>query len=76
MKFELMPSVFPEQTMWGATAGGFSFVISRDDSGYTASYRSQFGGKMTSLGGYAAFQSFDRAEQACRDAARDLIANG
>jgi len=70
MKFRPLPRVFPDQPIYGAAKGAFTFIITKDeDDGYTASAKvkgsTRFDGTRHDLGGYAAYKSFTEAETAC-----------
>jgi len=70
MRFNRMPSVFPGQALYGASGGGFTFIISDDrPDGFTASAKiagaTPFDGKRNDLGGFAAHRSLAAAEEAC-----------
>lgn len=70
MKFVPLQRVFPDQPLYGAIKGAFTFVISQDgDDGFTASAKvkgaTPFDGTRHDLGGYAAHKSFTEAQQAC-----------
>ena len=66
MKFDRMESPFPEQAMWGARAGPYSFIITHDEAGYSASARDHLtdGAQTEHLGqGYGACREFWRAHR-------------
>lgn len=71
MKFQALPRVYPDQPLYGAKAGVFTFVISQDEeNGYTASAKvvgaTPFDGTRHDLGGYCAHKSFTEAEETCK----------
>jgi hypothetical protein len=72
MKFRPLPKVFPDQDIWGAAKGAFTFVITRDSEGYTASAKivgaTPFDDtKHDLIGGYGAHATWAAAENACKD---------
>lgn len=67
MEFRTMPRVYPEMAMWGAEAGLWTFVISRDgDDPYLASVKNAgqkpFQGQRHDLG---SFDTFSAAAEEC-----------
>lgn len=84
MRFEPIPSPLPGMRMWGATVGQFHFVITHEDGatlkpedraawvGYTASYKSYENRHAPAVRIDGLWQSLTAAEQACRDAWRQL----
>jgi hypothetical protein len=70
MNFAPMMPVFPGQSIWGAKGRGFSFVITHNEDGYTASAKlvgtELGGGSRIELGGYCAHATFKAAVDACR----------
>ena len=56
MKIEKMPPVFPEQEMWGASRGPFTFIITCENGIYSASAKQAgllpFQGKRHDLGDF------------------------
>ena len=84
MQFGKLPSPFPGMRLWGAVVGRFHFVISLEDGtklrpedreewiGYTASYKSYEGRNALPVRIDGRWQTFTEAEQACRDAWRQL----
>lgn len=70
--FSPIPRLFPNQPLWGALGGRYSFVISQDRAdGFTASAKEHpsvpFVGKRIDLGGYCGHESFESAKAACED---------
>lgn len=84
MRFDQLPSPVPGMRAWGADVGEYHFVISHEDGehlkpqdraewvGYTASYKSRAGRNASAVRIDGLWQSFTAAEQACRDAWRQL----
>lgn len=68
-QFKPMPSLFPEMKIWGCVAKEFTFVISQDEDGFTASAKVQGSPQRIDLGGHGAHETFDSAQQACVDLA-------
>jgi hypothetical protein len=68
LQFEVLPRVFAEQALWGASQGPFSFVISKehDEDFFIASAKHAgmrpFQGQRWDLG---MFPSFKKAKKAC-----------
>lgn len=67
--FEPMPSVFPDQAMWGASRNGYSFIITEEDGEYRATARKAYTpgepivkGNLMDLG---TFMSMTAAVEAC-----------
>lgn len=69
MKFSSLPRVFPEQPLWGAVEPPFTFVISQDEDGFTASVKTlgavPADGSRHDLGGYCAHKTLDAAKEVC-----------
>jgi hypothetical protein len=66
MKFEPLPRLFPDQPLWGAIGGPFTFVISRDEDGFTATAKTAVGDRQHEIGGYCAHKTLAEAQAACR----------
>ncbi len=64
MNFQPLPQLFPDQQLWGAQEGVFTFVISKDEEGFTASVK-VLRAQKHDLGGYCAHRSLDDAKAAC-----------
>ena len=66
-----MSEMFPGQERWGAVKGAFTFIITFDGEGYTASAKvigaTPFDGTRHDLGGFCAHNSYCAAEKACND---------
>lgn len=70
MKFVPMRRVNPDQPIYGALEGAFTFVITDERAdGFTASAKvlgaSPFDGTRYDLGGYGAHKTFEAAKAAC-----------
>ncbi len=70
MRFVELPPVLPNQDIFGAAKGAFTFIITHDrPDGFTASVKvkgaTPYDGTRHDLGGYAAYKTFTDAETAC-----------
>jgi hypothetical protein len=71
MKFVQLPRLFPDQPLWGAVSGPFTFVISQDEDGFSASVKiigaiPNDGSRHDLGGGYCAHKNLADAQEACR----------
>jgi hypothetical protein len=68
MKFEKMPDIYPAMQLWGHRTPEYSFMISCQAGRYSASAQRMCGTPITeTIVSYDAFDSFDKAKQACKD---------
>ena len=68
LQFQKMPSVFPQQRMWGCRTYKYTFIITEEDGKFTALAKLGGQGSTIYLGsGFEAYDSWDTAQQACVD---------
>lgn len=71
LKFIALPRVYQDQPVYGAAKGAFTFVVTEDPDGFSASVKikgaTPFDGTRHDLGGYAAHKTFVAAQKACED---------
>jgi hypothetical protein len=65
MRFKPLPRLFPDQQLWGARSGPFTFVISKDEDGFTATAKAAISDAQHEIGGYCAHKSLADAQKAC-----------
>jgi hypothetical protein len=69
LDFKEMPPIFPDQPLWGAKTNSYTFIITKDPDGYSASVKAidakPFDNVRHDLGGYAAHQTLEAAKAAC-----------
>lgn len=70
MRFIELPRVYPDQPLWGAHKGAFTFVITEDaPHGFSASVKvkgaTAFDGTRTDLGGFCGHETLTAAKWAC-----------
>lgn len=67
MNFKPMGSIFQNQKMWGCECGDYTYLITQDQSGYSASAKNtkRSDAKVEIIGTYASYFTFDAAKNAC-----------
>jgi len=75
MKFTLiMPAIFERQKIWVSASYPFTFVITEDSAGFSASARNaeDLLNRRYEFGGYGSHKTFESAKAACEEFLKKL----